>query len=570
MPLGIFRRFKRGKTNEDNLPSHELPTGPLTIITNQRPPHYRTSTDQEYDFNAEGIAEKENSPASRAQLSRRYLALGRRSLSNGDNQHRIVESSAETGISILTRDGLMPKAESSATRDVKGQRPVSYYDIGRSHRLVSRRVSGSTRRSEYQPRSVSDGSRLSGYGSIRQNTSGTEVVNRSVNVVTHALRALKVRSVDMLHPKPTLRFEYEPVDNTLIPIDPFTSGDMLGLRRSQVRSLHVDDMVDDMDSHAIRVALERDARRSLDTRRSISNSNNHTHENSMPLDERAEPGSGGARKLWPWRDSRELIDRDRERIIQGNSRRQSQNSQRYDEMLQDPELLMSENAEDISPLEPCSIGYSLAADPHLEGDYLPDEPTLISSQGLRHQETDMRTTTDYELRGQSDFDYSRGGQKGKDNPSSGYLLTAAWTSFLKRATAERIRREIEVRESADERTQNQIWRDRKEFSPRGSLSGDSCYSRDSQEFNDDIQYVSEDPAVNTLNSTSGAESGLKSPTRRRRQYEDDVEPHYISKEQHQDSPVGEHYIYDSAVTSRRARHVRQEELNEGYKAEIVS
>ncbi|KAK9390570.1 hypothetical protein V1515DRAFT_618606 [Lipomyces mesembrius] len=565
MPLGIFRRFKRGKAKEDNASSLELPTGPLTTITNQRPPYYRTSdTDQEYVFNEEGTADKENSPASRAQLSRRFLALGRRSLSNGDNQHRIVETSAETGISILTRDGLMPKAESSATRDVKGQRPVSYYDIGRSHRLVSRRVSGSTRRSEYQRRSVSDGSRLSGYGSIRHNTSGTEGVNRSVNAVTHALRALKVRSVDMLHPKPTLRFEYEPVDNTVVPIDPFTSGDVLGLRRSQIRSLHVDDMVDDMDSHAIRVALERDARRSLDTKRSVSNSKNHTHESSTPLDERAESGSGGARKPWPWRDSRELMDRDRERIIQRDSRRQSQISQRYDEMLQDPELLMSENAEDIGPLEACSFGNSMTADPQLEGDYLPDEPTLISPQELRHQENDMRTTTDYELRGQSEFDYPRVGQKGKDKPGSGYVLTAAWTSFLKRATAERIRREIEVREPAEQRSQNQIWRDGNEFSPRGSLSGDSCYSGDSQELNDDIQYVSEVPAANALDSRSGAGSGLKSPTRRRHQYENDIEPHYISKEQYQDSPVGEHYIYDSAVTSRRARLVRQEGLDEGY------
>ncbi|KAK9348396.1 hypothetical protein V1522DRAFT_426710 [Lipomyces starkeyi] len=571
MPLGIFRRFKHGKAKEDNRSPPQLLTEPLTTITNQRPPHYLTSNaDQEYVFNEEEIVNKENSPASRAQLSRPFLALGRRSLSNGDNQHRIVESSAETGISIITRDGLMPKAESPANRDVKGQRPVSYSHISRYHRLVSRRASGSTRRSEYQRRSVSDGSRLSGYGSIRQNTSGTEVVNRSVNAVTHALRALKVRSVDMLHPKPTLRFEYEPVDNTVIPIDPFTSGDVRGLRRSQIRSLHVDDIVDDMDSHAIRVALERDARRSMDTRRSVSNSKNHTHESSTSLDERAEPGSGGARKPWPWRDSRELMDRDRERIIQGDSRGQSQISQRYDEMLQDAELLMTENAEDISPVEAYSTENSMTADPQLESDYLPDEPTLISPQGLRHHEIDMRTTTDYELRRQSDFDYSRGGQKGNYKPSSGSVLTTAWTSFLKRATAERIRREIEARESAEQLSQRQIWRDGNEFSPRRSLSGDRCYSGDSQELNDAIQYVSEVPAANAWDSRSGAVSGLKSPSRRRYQYEDDIEPNHISKEQYQDSPVGEHYIYDSAVTSRRARLVRQEELNEGYKAEILS
>ncbi|KAK9361551.1 hypothetical protein V1504DRAFT_74740 [Lipomyces starkeyi] len=545
MPLGIFRRFKHGKAKEDNGLPPQLLTEPLTTITNQRPPHYRTSNaDQECVFNEEGIANKENSPASRAS--------GRRSLSNGDNQHRIVESSAETGISIITRDGLMPKAESPANRDVKGQWPVSYYDISRYHRLVSRRVSGSTRRSEYQRRNVSDGSRLSGYGSIRQNTNGTEVVNRSVNAVTHALRALK------------------PVDNTVIPIDPFTSGDVRGLRRSQIRSLHVDDIVDDMDSHAIRVALERDARRSMDTRRSVSNSKNHTHESRTSLDERAEPGSGGARKPWPWRDSRELMDRDRERIIQGDSRGQIQISQRYDEMLQDAELLMSENAEDISPMEAYSTGNSMTADPQLESDYLPDEPTLISPQGLRYHETDMRTTTDYELRRQSDFDYSRGGQKGNFKPSSGSVLTTAWTSFLKRATAERIRREIEARESAEQLSQRQIWRDGNEFSSRRSLSGDRCYSGDSQELNDDIQYVSEVPAANAWDSRSGAVSGLKSPSRRRHQYEDGIEPNHISKEQYQDSPVGEHYIDDSAVTSRRARLVRQEELNEGYKAEILS
>ncbi|KAK9376960.1 uncharacterized protein V1513DRAFT_161764 [Lipomyces chichibuensis] len=558
MPLGIFRRFKHGKAKADNSSSPQLLAEPLTTITNHRPPHYCTSNaDQEYAFNEEETANKENSPASRAQLSRRFLASARRSLSNGDNQNTIGVSSAETGISILPRDGLVPKPESLATKDLKGQRPVSYYDIGRYHRLMSRRVSGSARRSEYQRRSVSNGSRLSGYDSICQNTSGTEVVNRTVNVVTHALRALKVRSVDMLHPKPTLRFEYEPVDNTVIPIDPFTSGDVRGLRRSEIRSLHVDDMVDDMDSHAIRVALERDSRRSMDIRRNFSNSKNHTHENSTSLGERAEPESGGARNPWPWRDSRELMDRDRERIIQGDSRQQSQTSQRYDEMLQDAELLMSENAEDITPMEAYSTGNNMTADPQLEGDYLPDEPTLISSQGLRHQETDMRTTTEYELRRQSDFDYSRGGQEGNYKPGSGSVLTTAWTSFLKRATAERIRREIEARESAERLTQRQIWTDGNEFSPHRSLSGDRRYSGDSQELND------------AWDSRSGG-LGLRSPTRRRHQYDDDIEPHHIPKEHLQDSPVGEHYIYDGAVTSRRARLVRQEELNDGYKTETLS
>ncbi|KAJ8102940.1 hypothetical protein POJ06DRAFT_299227 [Lipomyces tetrasporus] len=566
MPLGIFRRLKHGKSKEVDFPSPQR----ATDITRQRPPHHNAATDQQYVFREAGTLEKGSDSSSRQSISRRFDGLRRRIVSNPTDQPRIGKDSVEFDISIPSREDSMLNEQFSAANDAKQQRPVSYYDIGRYHRLLSRRKSGSPPRSEYQRRSVSNGSRLSAYGPIRQEAGGTNVADRSGNSVTHALRALKVRSVDMLHPKPTLRFEYEPIDNTVIPIDPFTSGDVQGLRRSQIRSLHVDEIVDDMNSHEIRVALERDARRSLDARRSISSSQNHTRPNFNPLDERSEMESHGARRPWPWRDSRELMDKDRERIVQRDSRRHSQTSGQHDEILQDAELSIS-NITEVCREDPYLNGATEST--QSEDEFLPDEPTLISPQGLRYREVDMRTMDDCEQRRYSDAGLPRRGPKYDYTPSSGRVLTTAWASFLKRATAERIRQGIKVRETGGlswgTQNQQESRPEENEFTRRESLSGDSVSSGERIELNDDreVQYISETPAAKAWESMYGSRT---SPVRRRKQYEADIEHCDVSHEQYRHAYGGDNFVYNSRVGSRRAHFVRQEELHEGYEVEELN
>ncbi|KAK9324839.1 hypothetical protein V1517DRAFT_31017 [Lipomyces orientalis] len=570
MPFGIFRRLKHGKSKEVDFSSPPR----LIEITRQRSPHHNAATDKQYVFHEAGTIDKENDSSSGQSISRRLVGLRRRIVSNPTDQHRITKGSAEPDISIPSREDALLNEQFSTVNDVKRQRPVSYYDIGRYHRLLSRRKSGSPPRSEYQRRSVSNGSRLSAYGLI-QEAGGTNVADRSGNSVTHALRALKVRSVDMLHPKPTLRFEYEPIDKSVIPIDPFTSGDVKGLRRSQIRSLQVDEIADDMNSHEIRVALERDARRSLDARRSISSSQNHTRHNFNPLDEQSGMES---RRPWPWRDSRELMDKDRERIVQGDSRRNSQTSGQFDEILQDAERSMS-NTTEVYPVDPYLTGGTESAIPQLEDVFLPDEPTLISAQGLRYQEADMRTTDDCEQRRYSEFDRAdlpRRGPKYDYTPSSGRVLTTAWTSFLKRATAERIRQGIKVRETGGIpwRTQREqeSWPEANECTPRESLSGDSGSSGESSGLNDDkeIQHVSETSAAKAWESMYEPRALPTSPVRRRNQYGADIEDCDGSHGQHRHAYGGDNFVYDSRVSSRRAHFVRQEQLHEGYNVEILN
>ncbi|KAK9240277.1 hypothetical protein V1525DRAFT_353913 [Lipomyces kononenkoae] len=556
MPLGIFRRLKRGNAKKGSSP--QIVQQPLTIITNQRPAYYSTSNaDQEYSFNEGRTADNDSRPMSQASVPHRLPRVGRASISNGYDRYGNADSSAQSGTSMLprddSRDDSMLEPVSSPTRNLKAQRPGSYYDIGRKRRLLTRQVSSGTHTSENQQRNISDASRLSDRDSIRQDTICVENVNRRVNAVTHALRALKVRSVDMLHPKPTLRFEYEPVDNPVIAIDPFTAGDVRGLRRSQIRSLQVDDIADDLDSHAIRVALERDARRSMDRRRSVSNS---LYRTSQSLEGGHLPSPSEPRP-WPWRDSREFMDIDRDR-------RHSQISQRYDQMLQDLESRISEKADGVGAVEAYSMRSSVEGDPQSESGYNLDGPTLISPQELPHEDQTTRTTTDYMPRRRSDLNRRR--------PSSSGQVITAWTSFLKRATAERIRREIEVREFGGQpvRDQHPISTSRNGLWSRGSPSDDGYYSSDSQISNDDIQHFSKVPPSKSLNSKSGVDSGRIAPAQRVNKQEVEVEHHRISKRQHQVAPAEENYTYGSAVVSRRAQFVRQEELNEGYKVEMLN
>ncbi|KAK9367180.1 hypothetical protein V1509DRAFT_627215 [Lipomyces kononenkoae] len=555
MPLGIFRRLKRGNAKKGSSP--QLPSEPLTTITNQRPAYYRTSNaDQEYGFNETRTADNDSYSG-----SHRLLEVGKESISNRYSHYGNVEFSAQSGISLVPRDGSILEPVSSTIRDGQAQRPGSYYDISRKRQLLSGRSRG-THPAEDQQRNVSDASRISDRDSTRQDTIGAESANRSVNVVTHALRALKVRSVDMLHPKPTLRFEYEPVDDSAAAIDPFTAGDVRGLSQSQIRSLQVDDIADDMDSHAIRVALERDARRSMDTRRSVSNSLHHTRQSLYEGRHLQNPDES---RPWPWRDSRELMDKDRDR-------RYSYNSQTYNEMLQELQsATISEKAEGVSAVEVYSTRSSVEAGPQSESDYVLDGPTLISSQGLQYEEQDRSTTVDY---GTGRRSGSNDSATRRRLSSTGHALTTAWTSFLKRATAERIRREIELREFGGQslRDHHPISTARDGFRSSGSPSGNSYYSSDSQNSNAAIQYVSTVPASEELNSRTGADSVHVPQTQRARasKHDVEVERRHISKKQHHVLPAEENYIYSSAVVSRRAQFVRHDEQNHGYKAETLT
>ncbi|KAK9479843.1 hypothetical protein V1514DRAFT_351068 [Lipomyces japonicus] len=244
--------------------------------------------------------------------------------------------------------------------------------------------------------------------------------------ISNALRALKVRSVDLLNPRPRLKFVYEQTDDRR-QVDTLTKH-VHESRGLKVKSMYVDDVADNLDPHDLRVVLERDLRRMESIDFGWPAAVEETHWNEVSSKQPTRHRSSHTTP-WPWRDSRDI----------GHSQetnRDSELSQAYDNMLQDPGLSICDDVENENrrkedeDREP--VKDMLVSRPSLNSLPIPPKnPKRRSQKNLRKGQNSSH---------QSSFD-----ERYEHGPRSGDALTEAWTTFLKKATAERIRKEQEER-----------------------------------------------------------------------------------------------------------------------------
>ncbi|KAK9455471.1 hypothetical protein V1511DRAFT_292550 [Dipodascopsis uninucleata] len=238
--------------------------------------------------------------------------------------------------------------------------------------------------------------------------------------MTRALRALKVRSRDILYPKPKLRFEYEPVEN--FDMSRMSNTGSEGKRSQVMRSLPADNIPDNLSSRGIRLALERDARRSA-SHGEVQDvkSQDIYRENNSQDDEFTE---GDLQNSWPWRDSIELH----------SEPNRANNEQVLDNHVTDDSepTTTGEDIVDLYLESHSSVPSRHSTDESVTFSVQPSES--VNNQFSRWS-TENREYESIQMPGPK-YDYK---------PGSGRVLTTAWASFLKRATAERIQKEQEAR-----------------------------------------------------------------------------------------------------------------------------
>ncbi|KAK9464303.1 hypothetical protein V1512DRAFT_268629 [Lipomyces arxii] len=241
----------------------------------------------------------------------------------------------------------------------------------------------------------------------------------AVGKLRENLQAICVNKVDLLKPHPRLTFKYEMVNDESISKDLFANS---GIQAST----SIDLTADQMDAHELRAAMDREIQRhTTSAEKSLANSENvgrnlgtvdidgnpSVTETNALLDEQN-------RNAWPWRDSRDL------HIYDWTSNRRSfdsQSSHYYDQMLSDPGLSLPNR----------DVKETLHDDGQCTGSEL--QSRFKSS----HHSTEIKQDHFKTMRNESQAAI---GLKYDYKPSSGRVFSAAYVSFLKQATAERILR----------------------------------------------------------------------------------------------------------------------------------
>ncbi|KAK7206534.1 hypothetical protein BZA70DRAFT_106807 [Myxozyma melibiosi] len=267
------------------------------------------------------------------------------------------------------------------------------------------------------------------------------VATRGRAGLTQSLRAMKLRSVDMVHPNPKLRFRYEPAERMMVPIDPYEDA------KAKIKSKpseHVDDRANGMNAHALRVAMDREKRKT------------QAAELKAKLSAAAEASEGSAD------DPQEGSSR------QGGSRQLN---------LSGPD---TDNTDGLKATQPVTTehqpdnnytteDYDMRNGGAREADHPVSQKARIPRYSVG---PDVPPATEHQSRGASVFDA---------HTSDGYMLTSAWTNYLKQATARRIKEEQELRAAEHDDPNFPSKHSRKQsmaYSSVGSIPSEDLYEND--------------------------------------------------------------------------------------------
>ncbi|KAK9379476.1 uncharacterized protein V2V93DRAFT_373879, partial [Kockiozyma suomiensis] len=424
-----------------------------------------------------------------------------------------------------------------------------------------------------------------------------------------SLRALKLRNVDMIKPNPRLRFQYEPTQRMMVPIDPYK--DAKWLQTSQLQDEQGESFSDNLDAHEIKIAMDRDKKGlPIYYQPALNSANQRTAPN-----EGNDPGD--RREGWPWRDSRELKNVESART---HDAQPTERFQTTDEIGSKPRSIpeTSLDADD-------SIRESIYQYNHFSAKKSDRELKSRSRRRVpRYQEADMSADSSRQDSEESSItDIPRRDVNSDFESDAGIILTTAWTNHLKRATASRIKAEqekrlMELNVWPADYNQKPATEDRPEssYSEENSSGSESSYKNPTV-VESDVSWHS-DQSMERRNCSLGTKSSTltpeisgssdndldKTPLARERIQKaaafkllrvsklaeepmpDDDIPFLgrkrqsvlhskntslatVSTEELYSDSADENYLYDSGMLARRARIVRQSQPDHGFTAERV-
>ncbi|KAK9449861.1 uncharacterized protein V1518DRAFT_414887 [Limtongia smithiae] len=389
--------------------------------------------------------------------------------------------------------------------------------------------------------------------------SATQRTSLSGERIPPSLRARNFTTTEMMRPRPKLKFAYERSENSPLPAP------------SNDRQEPATNFANDMNSHDIRVALERDAQRNFKAipEESRSELSPHSTINVQPTEKavpvQSQEGTIRRRQSskpspWIWRESRELRDRDSQqfdddgkigRTIAGletrahspvgdhsYSRQHKRGLSQYD--------VESTGSRIIDGLPPPSIASSESYRqpryrPYAGSRAAPDEaPRAMNSRESQPPSHDSK------------FDLQS---------NSGYVLTSAWTSYLKKATADQIIYERESRhiEQEDWLSQQHNWQEQHNHEISHSESGSSDFTNSEERVESQEEYTTDSASLESAEAEAifhnnryvrGRSSGHK--------------PKNSGISDFSVQSGSRKSIHDAGIQSGKAHIIRQDHFETGY------